>query len=144
MYLFLRRKTYARIRTCNYDFVLFVHLRHNFCVCTYCALIVTTMLLLLSGDIHTNPGPNEYTDLALTHVNIRSLSDHKLRDIRTSLASDFDVIAVSETFLNSSKSSEDLQIPGFYPILRRDRAGAVGGGVALCVTSPCLSKDVRI
>ena len=50
---------------------------------------MSTILLLLSGDVHPNPGPNPNStnarsDLAMCHLNIRSLSQDKLRCIKTS------------------------------------------------------------
>ena len=42
----------------------------------------------------------------------------------------FDVFAVTETWLNDRVSSDCLQIPGYNPIIRRDRNQRMGGGVA--------------
>ena len=90
------------------------------------------ILLVLSGDVHPNPGPTEsFGDLNLCHANIRSLSQDKLLCIKTSLAPTFDLIALSETFLAPHKDSLDYNIPGFHPIMRRDRTTGYGGGVAL-------------
>ena len=41
-----------------------------------------------------------------------------------------DVIAIQETWLNNSHSDEDLKIDG-YTIVRSDRVGRIGGGVAM-------------
>ena len=98
-----------------------------------------TILLLLSGDVHPNPGPipqsnNCKSDLTLCHLNIRSLSQDKLRCIRTSLAPSYDIIAITETFLGRHQPDTDYNLPGFHSIIRRDRAGSVGGRVALFVS----------
>ena len=95
------------------------------------------LLIVLSGDVHPNPGPktnNLYSDLSICHVNIRSLTQDKLRCIKTSLAQRYDIIAVSETFLSVSNQDSDYELPGFHTILRRDRVGGIGGGVALYVS----------
>ena len=87
--------------------------------------------------MHPNPGPhptNAYCDITLCHVNIRSLSQDKLRCIKTSLGQDYDIIAVTETFLSACNQDSDYDLPGFHRILRRDRAGGVGSGVALYVS----------
>ena len=47
-------------------------------------LYVSATLLLICGDVHPNPGhTNTFTDLTICHANIRSLSDDKLRCIKT-------------------------------------------------------------
>ena len=99
------------------------------------------MLLLLCGDVHPNPGPHDgFVDFTICHANIRSLSPDKLRCIKTSLADSFDIIALSETFLSSTKPDRDLEIPGFHPILRRDRPTGIGGGVALYASRSLVVK----
>ena len=92
------------------------------------------LIMLLSGDIETNPGPNhndKISKLSLSHSNIRGLSLSKLRAIKTSLCDQFDILTFSETFLSSS-SSHDLTLPGFHQIVRRDRS-TFGGGVAVYI-----------
>jgi len=86
------------------------------------------MLIILSGDVELNPGPSL---LDICHVNIRGLSPVKLLAIRQELADIYSIISLSETFL-SSASTHNLEIPGFYPVFRRDR-GTFGGGVACYV-----------
>ena len=58
------------------------------------------LIMLLSGDIETNPGPNrndKISKLSLSHSNIRGLSLSKLRAIKTSLCDQFDILTFSET-----------------------------------------------
>ena len=45
-----------------------------------CTVII--LLLLLSNDIELNPGPVKLKSLSICHVNIRGLSDSKLRVTR--------------------------------------------------------------
>ena len=83
------------------------------------------ILIMRSGDIEENPGPNF---LRICHTNIRSLSAVKLLAIKHEIVGKFDIISLSETFL-SMESSTNLEIPGFHPLFRRDR-GSIGEGVA--------------
>ena len=106
-------------------------------------LITCLLLILLAGDVHTNPGlENLLRDIRLCHSNIRSLNQDKLRHIRADIANDFDIIALSETFLNYSTPSDNLVVPVFHDITRRDRSlGRPGGGVALyCSQSVTLTR----
>ena len=98
--------------------------------------LMTSLLLLLCGDVHPNPGPHQniYNDFSLCHLNIRSLSQDKLRCIKTSLAPSYDIIAVTETFLSANHRDDDYTLPGFHSILRLDRVGGIGGGVAVFVS----------
>ena len=81
--------------------------------------------LLRSGGIELNPGP---VDLKICHLNIRSLSPVKLLALRQEIADKFNIITLSQTFLNN-ETPHNLEILGFHPIIRRDR-GTFGGGVA--------------
>ena len=92
-------------------------------------LLFAILLMLLSGDIETHPGPPilKLRKLSVCHSNIRGLSESKLRAIKTCLCDRYDIITLSETFLSCS-SSQDLTLPGFHPIVRRDR-DSFGGGV---------------
>ena len=77
-------------------------------------------------------------------MNARSLnSADKLNEI-SALAFDykFDILAISETWLNENISNELIRIPGYHAPLRKDRAFGRGGGVALYVASH-LSGFVR-
>ena len=79
-----------------------------------------------------NPGPvSGLCDISLCHINIRSLSQNKIRNLKTDISRDFDIIALSETFLSDSQPDSDFQLQGFHSIMRRDRPGGLGGGVAL-------------
>ena len=101
-------------------------------------LFLTKLLLLLCQDVEMNPGPTKLKQLSICHLNIRGLSDIKLRDIKTSLSNKYDIITLSETFL-SNNSSNLLDISGFHPILRRDR-DTFGGGVAMFINENIVFK----
>ena len=87
----------------------------------YCSL---ASLLLLSGDICSNPGWTypvlNSPGLKVAHLNIRSLSKH-LDEFKILMVDNpFDVMCLSETWLNSTWSDTELHIDG-YNIIRRDR-----------------------
>ncbi len=114
------------------------------------------ILLLLSGDIHPNPGPNSttnseqsssssdssiistdsYVDLinsgiSIMHLNIQSLKP-KL-DILQIESQPFDILIFTETWLSHSISDDDLVISNVNTPFRCDRQGRQGGGVAIYV-----------
>jgi exonuclease III len=71
--------------------------------------------------------------LKAAHVNARSLVP-KLEDIKHFLTeANIDILAVSETWLNSNISNSDIDINGFN-LVRRDRDGR-GGGVCILVNN---------
>ena len=96
-------------------------------------LYIVVLIILLSGDVEMNPGPNATCkSIKMCHVNIRSLSRSKLLAIQVSLANIYDVITISETHLHQGVGNDLFQIKGYHDIIRRDR-GANGGGVAIFI-----------
>lgn len=105
-------------------------------------------LLLLCGDISCNPGPDGRNDtvhgtkhpcfqlrekgLKLCHLNVRSLPRHFEEIKMLMLINNFDLFAMSETWLNSTWSDPELEIDN-YTIYRYDRNDAKGGGVAIYI-----------
>ena len=79
------------------------------------------LLVLLSGDVEINPGPKRTpkASLSLYHWNLNSTSAHnnvKLSLLKAYLAfHKFDIIWLSETYLNSRNSPDDetLEISGY-------------------------------
>lgn len=95
---------------------------------------VIFMLLFLSGDIETNPGPctgTQYT-LDIFHLNIRSIRN-KL-DSLLSLVSDFDILCFTESHLNSSIPDRNVFIDGFNTIFRKDK-NSFGGGIIVYISN---------
>ena len=96
-------------------------------------ILSLALLLLRAGDIEKNPGP---PGLSICHINARSLCPtnrlKRIDEIHSVLALDggYDLICVSETWLNNTVENEAIQIPGFQ-IFRNDRNGGIGGGVAI-------------
>ena len=58
--------------------------------------------------------------------------------LRQEIADNFNIITLSETFLNN-ETSHNLEIAGFHPIVRRDRA-TFGGGVACYISNNLVPK----
>jgi len=104
-------------------------------------LLAYYYLLIIAGDIELNPGPQ----ISLWHCNVRGLNTEKINALTTEVQGQFDMLAITETLL-STASSIDLNLQGYHPIFRRDRAegNALGGGVALYVseTIPATRKMV--
>ena len=76
-------------------------------------------LLLLCGDVESNPGP-PLKSLSAFHCNINSLyahnNDHKLGELE--ILADLthsDIIALTETWLDDTISDQLLSIRGFLP-----------------------------
>lgn len=112
--------------------------------------LLLALLLLISGDVERNPGPaqeppqaSSFIDISMCHLNIQSLKSttEKFDHIKLQLIPEFDVITLSETWLNDNCDSNDYDINEYHPMFRRDRhTGAVGGGVAAWVSSRLVAK----
>ena len=77
---------------------------------------LTSILLLMAGDIEINPGPVSQT-FKFCHWNLNSFCAREkvkvsLIEVYNSLHQ-YDVIALSETMLNNTISNEDIYIEGF-------------------------------
>ena len=120
---------------------------NNFELVTFLA-----MLLYQSGDIEKNPGPNSASstesddsfqfpplqgNLFMVHYNVQSLASKT--DIIEPELTNFDIISLTETWLNDSISNEDLKFNEFQDPFRRDRVGDSHGGVIVYVKRgiPC-------
>ena len=112
-------------------------------------------LLLLSGDISLNPGPNQIYQLKneiwspfkkrglhFLHININSLLPKidELRSIagKTNAA----IIGISETKLDNSVFDTEINIEN-YTIIRRDR-NRNGGGVACYIRNDIRFNELNI
>ena len=83
-------------------------------------------LLIMSGDIETNPGPNNETkSISICHWNLNGISTQNF--VKLSMLEaynsiyDHDIICLSETYLNSPQSGNDpaLNLQG-YELVRSD------------------------
>ena len=108
--------------------------------------------MVQAGDIHPNPGPATASTsstsclasvpsafnfsklsnhLSVVHYNVQSLVP-KLGLLTTEL-SEFDILALTETWLNPSVATNDLTIDSYKLPERKDRSGDNHGGVILYV-----------
>ena len=96
--------------------------------------VTIIMLVLLSGDIHLNPGPssNQKTTstISIIHINANRIKN-KLSQIELK-TKDIDIITISETWLTQDIPDDNMMIKGFHKTIRKDRDGE-GGGVAIYV-----------
>ena len=117
--------------------------------------IILSMLLLRSGDIEQNPGPDLdlsnssensavplnssvlINNFSVVHYNVQSLVNKN--DILETELSHFNVICLSETWLHARIPDDDIKITGFN-LYRRDRASDAHGGVCVYVDQNYLSK----
>ena len=95
------------------------------------------LLLIRSGDIETNPGQKKQSSLKFFHWNLYELEAPdfiKLQLIGTYIATNnFDIVCLSETFLNSSIPNDEnrINIAG-YSLLRADHpSNTKKGGVCV-------------
>lgn len=97
--------------------------------------LITSLLLLLAGDVSLNPGPGR--NLRLGTVNPRSIRD-KGPVISDFLASrGIDLLGITETWLTTSATKAelaDLTPPG-YLLFHKPREARRGGGVGLFISS---------
>jgi hypothetical protein len=101
-------------------------------VLLYMLILALQISPLIAGDIERNPGP-KVGSLLVGHINARSIAiEDKFDEISSFiLDKEFDIFAVSETWLNSKIPNDHLGISGYYPIFRKDRLNMRGGGVAV-------------
>ena len=93
------------------------------------------LLLLRSGDVETKPSPKKSSVIKFSHWNLKGLAAHdflKVSLIEAFITThNFDIICLSETFLDSTVSQDDenIMING-YSLLRADHpSNSKRGGV---------------
>ena len=88
------------------------------------------------------------SSLKIAHINVQSLmdSDHFSEFCSLFGDSEFDIIAISETFLKPSITDSAVNLPGYF-VYRKDRKVKRGGGVAVyvrdslkCKILPCAPR----
>ena len=96
------------------------------------------MLLYICGDIETNPGPeNVVNTLSVCHWNLNGIAAHdhiKVAQLEVFLSvHKFDIVCLSETFLNSSYSEDDvrLKLTGYDCIRCDNPENLKRGGVCI-------------
>jgi len=109
-------------------------------------------LILLAGDIEVNPGMpvngngarKPQNNIKVAHLNARSIKnrDHYILTKNLVAENDFDILTVSETWLDSSVTDLEVEIPG-YVVLRLDRHDKPGGGVCAYVRESYKTKHLQ-
>ena len=114
-------------------------------------MIVLSILLIRSGNVELNPGPNSSNTnsesfdesiisnyFSIVHYNIQSIN-HKI-DLIGSELRNFNIICLTETWLNHNISSDSASIDNFK-LFRRDRqADNPGGGICVYVNDNIYSR----
>ena len=80
-------------------------------------------------------------NFSMVHYNVQSLQ-HKIDILEPELPT-FDLVSLSETWLNDSISTEDLLFNDFKAPFRRDRVGDSHGGIIVYVKNdiPCKRRQ---
>ena len=134
-YMFLSRKNIKNINSFVsrglYTLLLATYIHH---------IWVCSILIVLSGDIEKNPGskPSSRDKFSLCYWNLNSISTHNFIKISLLCAyvssHNFNILCLSETYLDSSISSNDnnLTISG-YDLYRADHPSNVKLGGGICI-----------
>ena len=119
--------------------------RHKLCYAIGSSILIS-MLIILSGNVHPNPGPEQYHDLSICHSNIRSLKAlDRMTHVKCHLTPVHDIITISETWLSHSDKDELYLLNGYQTPFRRDRLhGAEGYGGVLAWISNSIACKRRI
>ena len=106
-------------------------------ICISITSILKTQVLLISGDIETNPGPKKSSAIKFCHWNLNGLAAHgfvKVPLIEAFITThNFDIVCLSETFLDSTipHDDENINING-YLLLRVDHPNNIKrGGICM-------------
>ena len=89
------------------------------------------LILFVCGDIELTLGPknrNSYYNFSICHRNLNSITTHNFAKVNLlqvyNAIHDFDMICLSESYLDSSVSSDNLYIKN-YKLVRADHPGNV-------------------
>lgn len=81
-------------------------------------------------------------NFSLAHINVRSLIKNYPGFLQHVEGKDFDAIAVSESWLSDQVLDQVVALKG-YQLVRRDRSGRVGGGVAIFINNRYSFKRIE-
>ena len=96
-------------------------------VFTYFTIIVQ-FLLILSGDVELNPGPNmtlQHSTISIFHQNIRSIRN-KFDYIKSNFL-DYDILCFTESKLSVDIHDNTIMLEGFDKFYRKDNSSFSGG-----------------
>ena len=116
-------------------------------------LWVASRIISLSGDIEINPGPKSYVlnrCFSICHWNLNSILAHMFTKVSLLSAyisvHKFDIICLSETYLNSEipSNDENLEIAG-YNLVREDHpSNSKRGGVCVYYKSSLPFRVINV
>jgi len=122
--------------------------------CLVVSLINLLGILLLCGDIESNPGPQNqinrisvHDNMSIYYLNAQSIkatskSKAKLIEFKNlTYTLKPDLFGVSETWLIKQAASSSVISADYYQLYRKDRVDQIGGGVALLVKNDIWSKE---
>ena len=118
------------IKNLNFRFVFFI-----------------ALLLITHGDIETNQGPKSKSSkyFSCCHWNVNSILAHDKLSLLTAYNSTqhYDIICISETYLDSSIDENILKLDG-YSLIRADHPGNLKrGGVCLYYKENLLLRHIK-
>ena len=125
----------------NLLFNMYCSVNRDFCLLGLSSLVKNDqfkfyklILLLMSMDIHSNPGPDSggIHSLNIVHLNARSIRN-KL-EFLPNLVESFQIACFTETHLDADVSSSNLILEGFDEPLRKDRIRN-GGGILVYLSN---------
>ena len=126
--------------------------------------LLLKLLLICCGDVESNPGPKKQYQISFCHWNLNGLATHNFSKVSLlqaiSLSKNYDLICLSETFLDPSIDSSDERttIEG-YNLMRADYPSNKKRGRVciyykehlpvikrddLCNLNECLVLEIRI
>ncbi len=115
--------------------------------CLSCGLpIWLIFLILLSGDVHVNPGPTNNNIINGFLLNTRSLKSvnskrNKLAQFHSAVAlKQSKIICLTETWLTPNISNLEILPDSEFNIFRKDRIHTRGGGVLIAIHNSIKSK----
>ena len=97
-----------------------------------------TPIELINSDLKTFRN-----NLKIAHINARSLPKHIDEVKRLLLATDFDILAISETFIKTATPKHLFKIGG-YKFFHKDRIAKNGGGIGLFVRDQIKVKLINL
>ena len=105
-------------------------------------VLLLQYLLAVCMDVHSHPGPDTLQDnVKMCHLNIQSLNaENRLDSCIQQLANQYDIITMSETWLDGEDNNVDYDIPGYTGPYRWDRTLQRGGGVLAWIRNNIVVK----
>ena len=121
----------------KYKYITFISTLYSVFVKSNLLCWIYILLIILCGDVEPNPGPKRKVALTLSvcHWNLNSICAHnftKLSLLRAYVSvHKFDIICLSEIYLDSSIDDVSLEISGYYLIRSDHPSNKKRGGICI-------------